>query len=169
VKVIAFLLTILASASGAPPPAGTSEAPAPGTTASRDASSGNCALDALAPDAALVADCASCHGSGHDGSVAHRVGMDYAQAASARRGRFKAVAEVSQRGISLPGGKVECVSCHHPRSSWGKHIALPQGATARPAADVAGPETNETKDAAPQPAPGSRISTKPLCEACHTF
>lgn len=93
--------------------------------------------------------------------------VDYRSAEIQSHGRLRPIAEVIRRGVLLPDGKLECVTCHDPRSQWADHIALPPGATVRPDEDAE--ETNGAAAAQPVLAPGSRVSPKPLCLACHAL
>lgn len=152
-------------------PAGTEgSAPTAATSppAAQTAPATGCALKTLAPDAALAADCASCHGSGHTSAKSHPVGVDYASAQAASKGGLATLDAVTHAGVRVPDGKVQCVTCHDPSSPWADHLALPQGAVPKAAAVPGVPETYESTPEG-SPAPGSRVSPKPLCLACHAF
>lgn len=171
---LAFLLTMVVPLAGtravitatAGPAAGQASAQA---TAGPSGGAGGCALSSLAADAALVADCVSCHGAGHAGRSSHPVGVDYA-AASARGGSLRPAVEVVRRGVFLPEGRVQCVTCHDPRSPWADHVALPPGETPKRAVNPQERATFEA-EAAPSAAlpPGTRVSPRPLCLSCHAF
>ena len=136
--------------------------------AAQPSSATGCALETLAADAALVADCASCHGTGHTSARSHPVGVDYASAQASSKGGLAPLDAVTAAGVFVPNGKVQCVTCHDPRSPWADHIALPPGAAPKAAAIPEVPETYEAGDTG-QPAAGSRVSPKPLCLAGHAF
>ncbi|BDG05229.1 hypothetical protein [Anaeromyxobacter oryzae] len=146
--------------------------PAPTTTPAAPAT-GSCALSALPPDAARVADCAPCHDRSNHPT--HPIGVDYVEAAKMSPERFRPAAEVLARGVYLRNGEVACGTCHDPSSPWKNHIALPQGAPARPAVVPGRPETYDARQSEqtvnPGAAPSKRteVSAKPLCMACHAF
>jgi hypothetical protein len=114
-------------------------------------------------------DCMSCHGM----SQTHPVDLDYAAAAARRPGFYRSREEVVRRGVLLPGGQIKCVTCHDPQSPWKDKIALPPGAAAMPAVDLARPETYErprSRTAADAHLPaGSAVTPTPLCQSCHTY
>lgn len=128
-----------------------------------------CALETLDADAALVADCVSCHGPGHASSRSHPVGVDYASAQVSSKGSLAPPDAVTRAGVFVPDGKIQCVTCHDPRSPWADHVAIPPGVVPIPAVIPGVPETYDTSKTEGQPAPGSRVSAKPLCLACHAF
>ncbi|ABS25240.1 hypothetical protein [Anaeromyxobacter sp. Fw109-5] len=171
---LAFLLTAIVPLAGTPAQIPAAASPAAGQTGAQGAAgpsgdAGGCALSTLAADAALVADCVSCHGAGHAGTSSHPVGADYG-AAAARGGSLRPAVEVVRRGVFLPDGRVQCVTCHDPRSPWADHLALPPGATPKRAVNPADRATFEA-EGEPQaaPPPGTRVTPKPLCLACHAF
>jgi hypothetical protein len=112
-------------------------------------------------------DCMSCHGL----HQTHPVDIDYAQSAQRRPEFFRTPDEVVRRGVFLPDGQVKCSSCHDARSQWKYRLALPPGAAARPAIDLANPATYERsrKAATPPPAAGSAVTPTPLCLSCHAY
>lgn len=174
VTALAFLLTAIVPLAGTPAQIPAAASPAAGQTGAQGAAgpsgdAGGCALSTLAADAALVADCVSCHGAGHAGTSSHPVGADYG-AAAARGGSLRPAVEVVRRGVFLPDGRVQCVTCHDPRSPWADHLALPPGATPKRAVNPADRATFEA-EGEPQaaPPPGTRVTPKPLCLACHAF
>jgi hypothetical protein len=112
-------------------------------------------------------DCMNCHGL----HQTHPVDIDYAQSAQRRPEFFRSPDEVVRRGVFLPDGQVRCTTCHDPRSQWKYRLALPSGAAARPAVNLANPTTYErSRNAlAPAPAAGSAVTPTPLCLACHAY
>ena len=115
-------------------------------------------------------DCLSCHEYATPPIQAHRshpVDVDYAAAASRAASSLRPLADVQQRGIAVPDGKVGCRTCHAAESPWKSHVAIPSGAVARPAVNPRDPRTYESEMAGPQK--GAAVSPKPLCEACHVF
>lgn len=131
---------------------------------------GDCALLAAGWQDATVASCLACHATSAE--VAHPTGMDYAAAAQASaRGPspLRPASDVVARGVLLPAGEVRCVTCHAPTSPWKDHLALPPGATPRPAVTLADPSTYEASSALPAPAPGDAVTPTPLCTACHAY
>jgi hypothetical protein len=144
------------------PPAGSVAAPAGSA----------CALTAAGADTMTTQGCLACH-SGRAGPAiremhpvgAYRGGAD-----------LRAPAEVVRRGVFLPEGRIECVTCHDRRSPWKDHIALPPGSQALPAVDAGKPETYERRPnwrfpaSPPSRLPeGAAVSAAPLCAACHTY
>lgn len=128
---------------------------------------GTCLLGA---GATASATCASCHGGDH--ARAHPVDVDYAVAALRRQGRLRAAAEVVARGVFLPEGRLQCVSCHDAASPWAAKLALPPGAAAAAPvrrSDAASGEARPSwrNAAAATVAPGDAVSPAPLCAACH--
>ncbi|BDG05269.1 hypothetical protein [Anaeromyxobacter oryzae] len=145
---------------------------------------GRCALTAQAPahgadaarTAARTADCIACHArDAHAAGGSHPVGIPYEAAAApagatARRGMLRAAAEVVSRGVFLPEGRIECVTCHDPRSPWKNHLAIPPGAVARPAVDPRRLETyTRPSSTFAATAAGAEVTPTPLCLACHAF
>jgi hypothetical protein len=98
--------------------------------------------------------------------------VDYATATIRRQGRLRAAAEVIARGVFLPEGRLQCVSCHDAASPWAAKLALPPGAAAVAAVRRGEPATAEARQGwrsatATTVAPGSSVSPAPLCAACH--
>ena len=114
-------------------------------------------------------DCLACHGSMKptiSAHASHPLEVGYAEIASRANSTLKPESDVLRAGVALPGGRLECRSCHSATSPWKYHLALPPGADVRPAVD---PHNRATFDS-PQvgtPPPGSAVSAKPLCQACH--
>ena len=133
------------------------------------AESTRCALFQSDSAAAPAASCLSCHANTGPGN--HPVDIDYAAAARAGSS-LRTPEEVVRRGVPLTDGQVRCTTCHDARSPWKYRIALPPGATARPAVNPRDPTTYDpvlrrVHTAAPQP--GDEVSAKPLCLACHAM
>jgi hypothetical protein len=99
----------------------------------------------------------------------HAVGLDVA--ATRAPGRYRTAAQVVALGLPLPDGKVECITCHDLAAPWAHRIALPAGAVPRRGVVLGSPATYGDEGSAepPPPEPGTPVSTKPLCEACHVF
>ena len=83
---------------------------------------------------------------------------------------------VTAKGVALPQGKVQCVTCHDAKSPWAKWIALPEGAVARPAMDRRAAHGEDAPNWRIPPtvpsvplAKGAEVSSAPLCAACHTY
>ena len=112
-------------------------------------------------------DCMSCHGL----HQTHPVDIDYAQSAQRRPNFFRPPEEVVRRGVFLPEGQVKCSTCHDPHSSWKYRLALPPGAVARRAVNLADPATFERSRHAAEaaPPPGSSVTPTPLCLSCHAY
>lgn len=53
---------------------------------------------------------------GYGGLVGHPVGINY----PAARDKFNTAAAVQAAGVKLPGGRIQCTSCHDPHNS-GRH------------------------------------------------
>ena len=133
------------------------------------------------PDAARVdaGECLTCHGAGQ-GVLAmqfsHVVGIDYAAAQAANPYGLRSAAEVVRRGVLLPDGKIQCVTCHDGRSPWASRIALPAGAIPTPAVDPRNPATylqgrswRAARPGNPPLPPGSAVTPSPLCAVCHAL
>lgn len=157
-----------ASASQSAPPQPAPPQPAPE----------RCLLFQPQADRVPSADCVACHEAAR-GALAvhasHPIGVEYGAAQGKRRGGdLRAAEEVAARGVRLPGGKVECVSCHDGSSPWAGRIALPRGAPAIARDDaraLSDDATNSWRTAdprAPPPPAGSAVVSAPLCAACHT-
>jgi hypothetical protein len=150
------------------PSAGGSAAAAP---AVQESAAPACALRALGSDAMTAHGCLECH----SGARGPRVRRTHPVGAYRWGPGLRAPEEVVRRGVLLPGGAVECVSCHDRRSPWKDHVALPPGAAAVAAVDARDPATYQGRpgwrDARAQAAklpPGAAVSPAPLCAACHT-
>jgi hypothetical protein len=139
------------------------------------AASSQCALGASLGDAVTTRACLGCHAAHAQRS--HPVDVDYADAAWKSRGDLRPLAEVVRRGLLLPDGRLECVTCHDGRSQWAAKIALPPGAPALPAVFTNRRESYEGRSnwrtarasAVPALPPGSAVSPAPLCAACHAL
>lgn len=138
-----------------------------------------CALGTSGSDSASTQECLRCHSSA-DGPVHgnHPVDLDYAAAEgeAGRSGTLRPIGEVVRRGVLLPDGKLQCVTCHDARSPWAAKIALPPGSVAAPALNPRNPSTYEDRDGlrttgpgAQLPPPGTAVSSSPLCIACHAL
>jgi hypothetical protein len=83
----------------------------------------SCKLFQAAPERVPAQECMTCHGM----HTTHPVELDY-EAARLTRPALRPGAEVIRRGVFLPDGKVQCVSCHDAASRWAYHLAIPPGA-----------------------------------------
>ncbi len=127
-----------------------------------------------------AAECTGCHSTGHGGSAmaeSHPVGVEYGVAQARSPNGLRPGGDVAKRGVALPNGKVECVTCHDAASPWASRIALPPGAVVIGRSDprdpaAAGRPTPNWRVAKPSttppPPPGSVVVSAPLCAACHT-
>jgi hypothetical protein len=116
-------------------------------------------------------DCLGCHADTWPVVQAHKshpIDVDYAAVAEKRSDDFTPIAAVLASGIAVPGGKIACLTCHSLASPWKYHLAMPAGATPRPAVHLGDPSTYEEGSTSP-PQPGSEVSPKPLCRACHAY
>lgn len=137
-----------------------------------------CALFRPGAETVNASDCLACHQAGRGGPImrgTHPVGLDYAGAQLANPG-LRPGAEVVRRGILLPDGKIQCVTCHDAASPWAKHIALPPGSVPSPAVNPRDAHTYEREKSwrlagrrDPLPPVGSAVTPSPLCAACHTL
>jgi hypothetical protein len=174
----------------APPPAApTAPAPAPGVPGGAQKpgaaeQSGRAATSALAQagaakfsdvhaglEGASSQDCLGCHADTRpviQAHTSHPIDLDYAATAGQRSADFTPLADVLAGGIAMPGGKVVCLTCHALSSPWKYHLAMPAGATPRPAVHLGDPSSYEEDSTSP-PQPGSEVSPKPLCRACHAY
>lgn len=170
----------------APPPVSAPPLPAPHATGSaqkpaaaenRAAASASAQASARFSDihagleGASSQDCLGCHADTWPvikthGS--HPIDLDYSAAASKRSADFTPLPDVIARGVALPGGKIACLTCHGLSSPWKYHLAMPAGVTVRPAVRLDDPSSYEEDSTSP-PQPGSEVSPKPLCRACHTY
>jgi hypothetical protein len=130
-----------------------------------------CGLWTIGSDAMTAQGCLQCH-SGTNGPAirsTHFVGPY----------RFgpglRTVEEVVKRGVLVPRGNIECVTCHDRRSPWKNHLALPPGAPALPAVRAGDPSTYTNRPNWRTARPnalmlqqGTAVSPAPLCAACHT-
>lgn len=121
-----------------------------------------CALLEAGVDRSSTEGCLGCHPEAA-GRNKHRVGVDYA-AAAARREFLRSGEEVVARGVFLPGGSVECTTCHDGRSSAAYRLAVPaRGASPSPPARPGWPRL-----AVPASVSGRGQDARALCVACHT-
>ncbi|MFT3914448.1 MAG: hypothetical protein QM704_10115 [Anaeromyxobacteraceae bacterium] len=121
--------------------------------------------------------CLSCHDGGRAVRICpgHKVGEPYPELGDSRN-TLRTLREVRRRGVNLPGGNVECVTCHSGRSPWESHLALPEGTHALPRVDPHDPRTYEDRpnwrltlpDAAAR-VPGTPVCPAMLCVSCHAF
>jgi hypothetical protein len=116
-------------------------------------------------------ECARCHDRArHDDS--HPVDLDYEASRLRSFSGLRSLGEAVRRGLFLPGGKLQCLTCHDGRSPWKHKLALPPGSRLEPAVDPADPTTYESPRAlraAPGRAPGADVARRPLCIACHVL
>lgn len=115
-------------------------------------------------------DCLGCHASTRpviQPHTSHPVDLDYGAAAEKRSADLAPLPDVLAAGIAVPGGKVVCLTCHALSSPWKYHLAMPAGATPLPAVRPGDPSSYE--EGSTSPPPGSEVSPKPLCRACHTY
>jgi hypothetical protein len=149
-----------------PPPAAVAAAP------QSPAAVAGCKLFQPGAREAPSSDCTGCHSAGHGASTmgsSHPVEIEYGPAQARGPNGLRQAAEVARRGIPLPKGKVECVTCHDAASPWAKRIALPRGAPAIPRTDPERrPNWRLVDPRTPPPPPGSEVISAPLCAACHT-
>jgi hypothetical protein len=153
-------LRIRADAATAPLPVAAAEAPAAEV----------CALSS--PGAASVpsSECLRCHPR-----QGHPVDLSYASAYARSAWTLRSEEEVVRRGVLLPQGRLECVTCHDGASPWKYKIALPPGAPALPAvvpgraATYHNASSWRMRRAADVPAlpAGTQVTAAPLCAACH--
>lgn len=159
-------------ARGAAPPAAEQLSATAGRAASARlaAREAGCVLFSERARSARSGDCVGCHRTSSSGHArSHAVDVDYG-AAAARRSALRPVAEVVRRGVFLPENELRCVTCHDGSSPWANALALPPGAAATLEVDPTDPRTVQSADAPrPAPRPGDRVSTKPLCLACHAM
>jgi len=137
-------------------------------TAVQGRSAADCKLFQGAPERVAAQDCMSCHAM----HTTHPVEIDYESARFKPQSGLRAADEVVRRGVFLPDGKVQCVTCHDARSRWAYHLALPPDALVRPAVNTRDPSTYERPVALsrPQALPtGTSVSPTPLCKVCHTL
>lgn len=116
-------------------------------------------------------DCLGCHADTRpviQVHTSHPIDLDYAAVAEKRSADLAPLSAVIARGIEAPGGKISCLTCHALSSPWKYHLAMPTGATPRPAVRLGDPSSYEEDSTSPPP-PGSEVSAKPLCRTCHTY
>jgi hypothetical protein len=122
-------------------------------------------------ESASSRDCLACHETSRPAIQAHAshpLDVDYGEKAGRAGSGLRPLEEVRLAGVALPDGRLGCRTCHSSASPWKYHLAIPAGAEVRPAVDPGDPRTFESPPAE-RPAPGSRVSTKPLCQACHSY
>jgi hypothetical protein len=112
-----------------------------------------------------VSTCVGCHEEAARLHASHPVDVEYDRAQQRAGSGLRPRAEVERRGVALPEAKVHCWSCHAAGSRWRFHLFLPAGAVPRLRVVPGVEGTNESNGATPPP--GSDVSPKPLCLACH--
>jgi hypothetical protein len=165
---LAIAAAVLSSIPGVP------GVPSTGAT-SATATATDCALTASLGAVVPTATCLTCH-SEH-ANASHPVDLDYASVAYRSNDRLRPLAEVVRRGLFLPDGRLECVTCHDGRSPWAAKIALPPGAPALAAVNPSRRDTYEgrvnwrtaTASSVPALPRGSAVTPTPLCAACHAL
>jgi hypothetical protein len=136
------------------------------TSQGQGRSVGDCKLFRVAPERVPAQECMSCHGM----HTTHPVEMDYEAARRKGQTELRTDDEVVRRGVFLPDGKVQCVTCHAAGSRWAYHLAIPPGALVRPAVNTHDRSTYEHRPAPTRPEAlpaGTSVSPTPLCIACH--
>ncbi|HEY6001553.1 MAG TPA: hypothetical protein VIV57_01685 [Anaeromyxobacter sp.] len=130
-----------------------------------------CALRHVGSEAMTAQRCLECHA----GTGGRRIRSTHPVGAYRWRPGLRTPDEVVRRGVLLPNGAIECVTCHDRRSPWKDHVALPPGAPAVAAVDARDPASlqgrpswREARARAARPPDGSAVSPAPLCAACHT-
>jgi hypothetical protein len=137
--------------------------PARGTPEPADPTQRKCRLLEEHAEEFLTGDCLACH----DGSAerpfctGHELGVAYPEAGDPRLA-LRTPAAVLARGVNLPGGKLECVTCHDRRSTCPSHVA---------ARDSRPPLSGGEAQAAEVPlrSRGVPICPTALCLSCHAF
>lgn len=137
----------------------------------QEVAASSCALATPGSASVPTTQCLRCHAI-----HGHPVGLDYAGAYAHDGRSLRSAAEVVRRGVLLPDGRMECVSCHDGRSPWKHRIAIPPGAPVIPAVVAGQADTYPRGNWRLAPAepvarlsPGSAVSPAPLCAACHTM
>ncbi len=116
-------------------------------------------------------DCLGCHAGTRPvirPHTSHPIDLDYAAAAGKRPADLAPLPDVLAAGIAVPGGKIACLTCHALSSPWRYRLAMPGGAKPLPAMRPGDPSSDEGGSTSPPP-PGSEVSPKPLCRACHVY
>jgi hypothetical protein len=128
----------------------------------------SCKLFQVAPERVPAQECMGCHGM----HTTHPVEIDYEAARYKGRTDLRRADEVVRRGVFLPDGKVQCVTCHEASSRWAYHLAIPPGALVRPAVNTHDRSTYERRPTPSRPEAlpiGTSVSPTPLCTVCHTL
>jgi hypothetical protein len=132
---------------------------------------GACSLKQPGSQTAPSTACAGCHGKS-DAGINHPVDVDYEASERKSRNQLRPPAEVVRRGLLLPEGRIQCVTCHDANSPWKYHLVVPPGAPVTPASNPADRSSYERQTTAGVPAilaPGSDVGRKPLCVSCHSL
>jgi hypothetical protein len=128
----------------------------------------SCKLFQVAPERVPAQECMSCHGM----HTTHPIEIDYEAARSKGQTDLRRADEVVRRGVFLPDGKVQCVTCHEAGSRWAYHLAIPPGAVVRPSVNMRDASTYERRPPPARPGAlpaGTSVSPTPLCTVCHTL
>ncbi len=183
-RLVAFVVVVLASV---PIGAELGAARAQEVPGGSDAAAGTvpslhgkpCGLFVTGAKAAASTGCLECHSAGGGAAPmehSHPVGIEYGNSRARRPSDFRPSAEVARRGIGVPNGKVECVTCHDAGSKWAARVVLPNGVVAMarsdPRSSDAGASSRNWRIPDPRrtpPPPGSVVVSAPLCAACHTL
>lgn len=179
---VAFLILPSTPARANPPspgevaPEAAVEVAPPATASALDS---RCGLLRPGAERADASECLACHDVGRGApamQLSHPVGLDYAAAQRVNPSGLRLAEEVVRRGVLLPDGKVQCVTCHDAASPWASHVALPPGAIATPAVNPRVPATylraknwRMASPADPPPPAGAAVTPSPLCATCHTI
>ena len=141
-----------------------------------------CLLSRLTTDGATSRQCLACHPSAQ-GSSSHAFDVELEaarQRTATSAASLRTAEEIVRRGLFLPNGQVVCLTCHDARSPWRYRLAIPPDAVVRAPVDPRDPRTFDPElmpppkapvtaaVAARRLAPGTEISSTPLCTVCHT-
>jgi hypothetical protein len=168
---IAVLLFVGASESPAVLPPRTPHVTPPPPARASSSEAGGCLLSQSGSQTSASAACIGCHGKS-DRGINHPVDVDYETSQRKPAAQLRPVAEVVRRGLLIPEGKIQCVTCHDGNSPWKYHLVVPPGAPIAPATNVADRRTYEPSGAPGTPAvlaPGADVARKPLCTSCHSL